>query len=122
MYNEELRHYRISPTDREMVESEYNKLMGSFEKLQKKHGTKLKLGKDSALPDLSVILEGATEQQQRLKEKSSSTKVGKAQGKLRSLCRGIRSHSNIAKVLPKDDKYICLFTGSVFTFIEVGLR
>lgn len=117
-----LKHYRISPTDREKVESEHNKLMASFEKLQQKHGTKLKLGKESTLPDLTVILEGATHQQQQLREKSSSTKVGKAQGKLRSLCKGIRSHSNIARALPKDDKYICLFTGSVFTFIEVGSR
>jgi hypothetical protein len=93
--------------------------MESFQKLRKKHGTRLNLGKDTTLPDLTVVLEGINEQQQRLNERSS-TKVGKAQSKLRSLCQAIRSHSNIAKVLPKDDKYICLFTGSIFAFIEVS--
>jgi len=60
-------------------------------------------------------------------EKASNTwqddREGQKRGRLKQvfsdLCGSFRDHSNLLKVIPSDDKYICLLTGSLSAIAQV---
>lgn len=102
------------------LQKAYDRLQAAWTAVQKDLPKDHRLDLDGVQPDLSKIIDAVQDAATELNRKSKTTTGGKLRSKLRGVCEQIHSHSNVLSVLPKEDKYICLFTGSLSTVMRVS--
>jgi hypothetical protein len=96
----------------------YKRLEDAWKKFQKVHEKSTKIKVEGNKPDRNVILAAINKQQDAL-DKHQGTVSGKLRNGFRKVCSKIKSHDNVIKILPKDDRYFAIFVGSLITITEV---
>lgn len=46
---------------------------------------------------------------------------GKAASNFHKFCESLDSHSNVLKMLPQNNEYVCIFSGALSTIIQVRI-
>jgi hypothetical protein len=96
----------------------YQELLQAWQKFEGAQGKGLRPSPDGQLPSLKMVWQ-AIQSHQAAMDRKRDTFRGRAEAKFRQICGGINDHSNILQVFPKDDKYFCLFAGSLITIVTV---
>lgn len=102
------------------LDAQYKRLSEAWEKFQKVYEKSTKLKVDGKVPSRNAVMAAINKQQERL-EQSNNSAMGKLRNGFRKICSQVKSHDNMVRVIPKDDKYFSLFMGALFSITEVSL-
>lgn len=79
--------------------------------------------KDSAWrPDIKFLMETVSRAASTWQEDRERSKTGKLKEKFFKLCDNCKNHSKLLSVVPSNDKYISLFTGSLSAIAEASIN
>ncbi|CAJ2509403.1 Uu.00g144290.m01.CDS01 [Anthostomella pinea] len=73
-------------------------------------------------PSLKFLHESVAKASQTWTEKRGGTRIGRVKGVFTRLCDNFTSHSNLVSVLPVDDKYVTLLTGSLSAIAQASIN
>ena len=71
------------------------------------------------VPSLKQLHESVKRASDSWQEDRKNTKIGRLKDKFSNICRSINDHSALLSMIPSNDKYICLLTGSVSAIAQV---
>lgn len=72
------------------------------------------------VPSLKRLRDSVKEASESWQEERKGTKSGRLKDKFSSLCNTIEHHSTLLSVIPTNDKYVCLLTGSFSAIAQVS--
>ncbi|TVY68102.1 hypothetical protein Focb16_v002490 [Fusarium oxysporum f. sp. cubense] len=73
-------------------------------------------------PDISYLVATVNEASATWQSDREESKLGKLKTKFHSLCETCHDHSSLLAIVPKDDKYITLLTGSLSAIAQATIN
>ncbi|KAF5973951.1 hypothetical protein FBULB1_8020 [Fusarium bulbicola] len=73
-------------------------------------------------PDLNYLLATVAKASESWKLDRDESKLGKLKSKFHSICQSCRENSSLLAIIPKDDKYITLLTGSISLIAQATIN
>ena len=95
-------------------------LAKAWEKFQRQLPDEYRLQLRSSPPSLSTLFESLEVAQKRWQAAQDETKFGRVKSTFAKVARSMDDHSQILDVLPNNDKYVSLITGSMACIVKVG--
>ncbi|KAJ5691937.1 hypothetical protein N7462_001360 [Penicillium macrosclerotiorum] len=77
---------------------------------------------DRDRPDIQFLVASVSKAPASWQSGRDDTKLGKLKSKFHNLCETCNSHSALLSVLPKDDKYVTLLTGSLSAIAQATIN
>ncbi|KAJ5658518.1 uncharacterized protein N7484_002167 [Penicillium longicatenatum] len=77
---------------------------------------------DQDRPDINFLVATVTKASATWKQGQDETKLGRLKSKFSGLCKTFSSHSALLSVIPKDDKYVTLLTGSLSAIAQATIN
>ena len=69
---------------------------------------------------MGLLLKSVSTASDTWNDARDSTKLGRAKKAFSRLCQAYQSHNNLVSVLPTNDNYVSLLTGSLSAIAQVG--
>lgn len=77
---------------------------------------------DSDRPDINFLMTTVKKASTTWKSDREESKLGKLKSKFQKLCQTCQDHSSLLAILPKDDKYVTLLTGSISAIAQATIN
>ncbi|KAL8707334.1 MAG: hypothetical protein Q9220_007624 [cf. Caloplaca sp. 1 TL-2023] len=74
---------------------------------------------ENSVPSITTLFRSVEEASQTWQDERKSRRLGKLKQIFTTLCSCFKDHSNLLSIVPTNDKYICLLTGSLSTIASV---
>lgn len=72
------------------------------------------------IPSLKQLVQCVEKASQTWQEKREGKSTGRLKQGFANLCQSFQDHRSLLAVVPKDDKYVCLLTGSLSAIAQVS--
>lgn len=73
-------------------------------------------------PDIRYLINSVTKAAMTWKEDRDRTKSGRLKQTFSNICNNCRDHSNLLSIVPSNDKYLCLLTGSISAIAQASVN
>ncbi|KAF5249411.1 hypothetical protein FANTH_5292 [Fusarium anthophilum] len=73
-------------------------------------------------PDVNYLFATVNKASETWKLDRDESKLGKLKSKFHSICQTCRDHSSLLAIIPKDDKYVSLLTGSLSAIVQATIN
>jgi hypothetical protein len=74
------------------------------------------------LPDINYLVVTVKKASETWQSDREGSKLGKLKSKFHSLCETCQDHSSLLSIIPKDDKYVTLLTGSLSAIAQATIN
>ncbi|SPJ90367.1 uncharacterized protein FTOL_13248 [Fusarium torulosum] len=74
------------------------------------------------LPDINYLVATVKKASETWQSDREGSKLGKLKSKFHSLCETCQDHSSLLSIIPKDDKYVTLLTGSLSAIAQATIN
>lgn len=95
-------------------------LAKAWEKFQRQLPEEHRLPLRGKPPNLSTLFESIEVAQKRWQAARDGTKFGRVKSTFAKVARSMEDHGQILEVIPNNDKYVSLITGSMACIVKVG--
>ncbi|KAH8805261.1 hypothetical protein F5884DRAFT_443330 [Xylogone sp. PMI_703] len=113
-----------SPEER-LLHEKAQKLLEAWRKFTRKLNEKLPAEQQIAvdqIPRFDLLEKAVHDAQSSLRAKRDGTIVGRSHGRLANVIRSFDDYKDLLGIIPSDDKYICLLTGTLSAFAKASMH
>ena len=107
------------PNDEIILLEQSRKLYESWNKFRKVLPNDQRQDLDKQPPNMRYLFDSVQAASKTWQQERNSKRSGRLKKIFADLCRNCRDHSTLLSVIPSDDKYICLLTGSLAAIAQV---
>jgi hypothetical protein len=115
-----LKNFSSVPSDEIFLFEQSRKLYTAWVKFCKQVSEEQGQNISTDVPSLKQLLSSVQQASDSWEIGKKNSWTGKVKGQFSHLCRSVQEHSALLSVVPKDDKYVCLLTGSISAIAKVG--
>ena len=73
------------------------------------------------IPNLRFLFQAVDKASKTWQEDRANKKTGRLKQIFSNLCKNFNDHKTLLSVIPTDDKYVCLFSGSLAAIAQVSI-